>query len=189
LDWTSFSFSSLPALKLASRLAAMVMVSPVRGLRPWRSFFCYHLGSRPPGCSRRAGGKRTVREARSSREDDGAGGPTACHLWRCAILCASVPGATRQILPLLRPAVLRRDGARGTGPVAAWRYLILCSSVLGRDATGDLVCLLASTLRIGVPKPNARPACIARIAAKRELASSTVESVYAKTRSLRRSYR
>jgi hypothetical protein len=42
LGWTSFSFSSLPALKLASRLAAMVMVSPVRGLRPWRSFFLLH---------------------------------------------------------------------------------------------------------------------------------------------------
>src|ERR1039457_5431016 len=34
----NFSVSSLPGLKLASRLAAMVMVSPVRGLRPWRSF-------------------------------------------------------------------------------------------------------------------------------------------------------
>src|ERR1039457_6330270 len=34
----NFSVSSLLGLKLASRLAAMVMVSPVRGLRPWRSF-------------------------------------------------------------------------------------------------------------------------------------------------------
>jgi hypothetical protein len=36
--WASFSVSSLPGLKLAPRFAAMVIVSPVRGLRPWRSF-------------------------------------------------------------------------------------------------------------------------------------------------------
>src|ERR1019366_7363195 len=34
----SFSVSSLLGLKPASRFAAMVMVCPVRGLRPWRSF-------------------------------------------------------------------------------------------------------------------------------------------------------
>src|ERR1017187_580170 len=37
----SLSLSSLPALKLASRLAAIVMVSPVRGLRPCRSFLSF----------------------------------------------------------------------------------------------------------------------------------------------------
>src|ERR1039458_4464295 len=37
----SFSVSSLLGLKPASRLAVMVMVSPVRGLRPWRSFLSF----------------------------------------------------------------------------------------------------------------------------------------------------
>ena len=33
--------TSLPGLKLASRFARIVMVSPVRGLRPWRSFLSF----------------------------------------------------------------------------------------------------------------------------------------------------